>query len=670
MTIRWDTGLNKKTIVWFPRPVSEAEFKINTGDEVIIRHPNPTLTTLNWYAVGVIIDIPQNLTAEIPVEIKPGYKCHVNTTIGYGLEFVWNSASFDRMCTAIETFNNDEKCMSSQLTNLFLGKSEYINQESEFESLSIKYVSAPNLPQLNHSQAHAVRIALQRPLTLIQGPPGTGKTVTSASIVYHLAQRGPVLVVASSNVAVDHLTEKIHQSGLRVVRIIAKARETLDSSVSFLALNIQARNISKNSELERLYKLKSEIGQLSKTDEQKYLKLQRKAEKLVLDAAQVICCTCVGAGDPRVEKRKFSSVLIDEATQATEPEALIALVHGASQVIMVGDHRQLGPVIMSKACVKAGLDRSMFERLMQVGIRPIRLQVQYRMHPALSEFPSNMFYDGSLQNGVTITERIRPELDFTWPNPNVPMFFLSCFGSEELSSTGTSYLNRVEAANVEKIVTKLLKASIHPSQIGVITPYQGQRAFIFQIMIMNGSLKKELYEEIEVASVDAFQGREKDYIILSCVRSNDHSSIGFVTDARRMNVALTRARYGLIILGNPQVLSKNNLWNNLVCHFKEFQVLMDGNIGNLKPSPLHFSRNTRNGNHFNSAASRTEDAINRHNRSAYYSHQNDFDDNISLHSFATDVFFNDNLSQLSQEDFDNISSSSSDLDLDSSENDN
>lgn len=641
VTIRWDTGLNKKTIVWFPRPTSESEFKINTGDEVIIRHPNPTLTVRNWYAVGVIIDIPQNLTSEIPVEIKPGYKCYTSTTIGYGIEFVWNSVSFDRMRTAIETLVLDGKCMSTQLLDLLMGNGDQF-QDSNFEPLNLKDVSAPNLPALNHSQTHAVRCALQRPLTLIQGPPGTGKTVTSASIVYHLAKRGPVLVVASSNIAVDHLTEKIHKTGLRVVRITAKARETLDSSVSFLSLHVQARTISKNSELDRLHKLKSEIGQLSSADEKTYLKLQKQAEKLVLDAAEVICCTCVGAGDPRVASRRFRSVLIDEATQATEPEALISLVHGVEQAIMVGDHRQLGPVLMNKACSKAGFDRSLFERLMQVGIRPIRLQVQYRMHPSLSEFPSNMFYDGSLQNGVTITERIRPELDFHWPNPNVPMFLLSCFGSEELGSSGTSYLNRVEAIAVEKIVTKLLKSSVHPSQIGVITPYQGQRAFIMQVMFMNGNMNKELYEAVEVASVDAFQGREKDYIILSCVRSNDNSSIGFVSDARRMNVALTRARYGLIVLGNPKVLSKNHHWNNLICHFKELQVLMEGTVGNLQPSPLHFSRSVYN---HHQRTNRTQEALNLQDRSYY---AND-DDNISLHSFATDVFFNDNLSQLSQE---------------------
>jgi regulator of nonsense transcripts 1 len=459
------------------------------------------------------------------------------------------------MHAALKMLTNDSDCIDVPIFDYILGVG-HTHQDRIEPSDNIKNITVPNLPELNHSQAHAVRCAVSRPLTLIQGPPGTGKTVTSASIVYHLAQKGPVLVVASSNIAVDHLTEKIHQSGLRVVRVAAKARESIESSVAFLALHTQARSVLANSELDRLYKLKNEIGQLSAADEKKFLVLQRKAEGIVLDSAQVVCCTCVGAGDPRIQNRKFACVLIDEATQATEPEALISLVRGVKKVIMVGDHRQLGPVLMNKACVKAGFDRSMFERLMQVGIRPIRLQVQYRMHPSLSEFPSNAFYDGSLQNGVSIAERIRPGLDFEWPNPHVPMFLLSCFGTEEIASSGTSFLNRVEANNVEKIISKLLKLSIHPSQIGVITPYQGQRAYILQTMTMAGSMSREIYEGIEVASVDAFQGREKDYIILSCVRSNDVSGIGFVADARRMNVALTRARYGLIVLGNPRVLSK------------------------------------------------------------------------------------------------------------------
>lgn len=252
---------------------------------------------------------------------------------------------------------------------------------------------------------------------------------------------------------------------------------------------------------------------------------------------------------------------------------MIPLVLGCKQVVLVGDHQQLGPVIMNKKAARAGLTQSLFERLVLLGNRPIRLQVQYRMHPCLSEFPSNMFYEGTLQNGVTAPERLRKNVDFPWPVPDTPMFFYQNLGQEEISSSGTSFLNRsvlplilsesftyfhgrTEASNVEKIVTKFFKSGVNPGQIGVVTPYEGQRSYIVNYMQFNGSLKKDLYKEIEVASVDAFQGREKDYIILSCVRSNEHQGIGFLNDPRRLNVALTRAKYGVVILGNPKVLSK------------------------------------------------------------------------------------------------------------------
>ncbi|KAL0792963.1 hypothetical protein Bca101_064340 [Brassica carinata] len=163
-------------------------------------------------------------------------------------------------------------------------------------------------------------------------------------------------------------------------------------------------------------------------------------------------------------------------------------------------------------------------------------------------------------------------------------------GQEEISASGTSYLNRTEAANVEKLVTAFLKSGVVPSQIGVITPYEGQRAYIVNYMARNGSLRQQLYKEIEVASVDSFQGREKDYIILSCVRSNEHQGIGFLNDPRRLNVALTRARYGIVILGNPKVLSKQPLWNGLLTHYKEHECLVEGPLNNLKQSMIQFQK--------------------------------------------------------------------------------
>ncbi|GAA6022794.1 hypothetical protein JCM11491_006408, partial [Sporobolomyces phaffii] len=256
-------------------------------------------------------------------------------------------------------------------------------------------------------------------------------------------------------------------------------------------------------------------------------------------------------------------------------------------------HSQLGPTIMNKKAAKAGLNQSLFERLILLGNRPIRLQVQYRMHPCLSEFPSNMFYEGTLQNGVTAPERLRKNVDFPWPQPTTPMYFHQNLGQEEISSSGTSFLNRTEASNVEKIVTRFFKSGVLPSQIGVITPYEGQRSYIVSYMQFNGALKKELYKEVEVASVDAFQGREKDYIIVSCVRSNEHQGIGFLNDPRRLNVALTRAKYGLVILGNPKVLSKHSLWHYLLTHYKEKKCLVEGPLNNLQPSMIQFSKPRR-----------------------------------------------------------------------------
>ena len=222
------------------------------------------------------------------------------------------------------------------------------------------------------------------------------------------------------------------------------------------------------------------------------------------------------------------------------------------------------------------------------GLHPIRLEVQYRMHPSLSEFPSNTFYEGSLQNGVTKQERIKKNFDYIWPTPTCPMFFSVSLGNEEFASSGTSYLNRAEAALVEKIVTTWLKAGATPDQIGVITPYEGQRAHIVSLMQRVGPLRPKLYEEVEVASVDSFQGREKDLCILSCVRSNDHQGIGFLSDPRRLNVALTRAKYGLIVIGNPKVLSKHPLWHNLLYHFKINDCLLEGPLNNLKMSAFKF----------------------------------------------------------------------------------
>ncbi|VDK63463.1 unnamed protein product [Onchocerca ochengi] len=595
--VRWDIGLNRKPQAFFQLPkFSEGSMKLMLGDELRLKHSQTAGG--EWSSIGCVIKIPDNHNDEVGIEMRlKAENVPTDTRTNFTCEFVWNSTSFERhlltlMQAALSLLGQDEDCVSQFIYHKLMG---HDIDDIIFKVSLPKRFSVPGLPELNHSQVHAVKTVLQRPLSLIQGPPGTGKTVTSATIVYHLVKQtnGQVLVCAPSNIAVDQLAEKIHLTGLKVVRLCAKSRETLDSPVAFLALHNQLKALHGAAELHKLQQLKEEMGELADADERRFRALRIAKECQLLAAADVICCTCVSAADSRLSHMRIKCVLIDESTQATEPEVMVAVVCGVRQLVLVGDHCQLGPVIMCKKAAKAGLSQSLFERLVLLGNRPIRLQVQYRMHPALSSFPSNVFYEGSLQNGVTEGERQLIGIDWQWPVADKPMMFWSCYGQEELSSSGTSFLNRTEAANVEKLCTRFLKAGIKPEQIGIITPYEGQRAYIVQFMQTQGALHSKLYLEMEVANVDAFQGREKDIIIVTCVRSNDHQGIGFLNDSRRLNVALTRAKFGIIIIGNAKVLSRHPLWNYLLSMFKEKGCLVEGPLNNLKPSPITLSKPRR-----------------------------------------------------------------------------
>eukprot|EP00762_Andalucia_godoyi_P002687 ANDGO_03276.mRNA.1 Regulator of nonsense transcripts 1 homolog len=722
LTVRWDLtahvhpGINPdgsgvsgghhhhhyhRAIGYFLYPKEDNELRLVPGDELKLRHQGDAAHDA-WEAVGHIVRLTS--TEEVALEIhSPHSPIPVDLSSNFSVDFVWKSTSFDRMMAALKTFASRQK-KGTEKSRMYCSDAVYARVLGHPEDYSMSFtvdaaadsknsggmtmtnfggvnlpkkLSVPNLPELNHSQVAAIRAVLQRPLSLIQGPPGTGKTVTSAALVYHLARsiqgHGSVLVTAPSNTAVDQLSERIQRTGLRVVRLCARSRESVQMPpvVEQLTLHRQVaailralleageagkkkdagepkseakkaytefRNFSaaEKAELMRLVRVAEGIddddddeedgdegdedfdpfsstpnstskgknsrssSELSQASRRKVRVLVRRIERDLLKSAEVVCTTCVGAGDGRMAGLLFRTVLLDEATQATEPEALIPLVKGAQQVVLVGDHCQLGPVIVCKQAAEAGLSRSLFERLVILGYRPIRLQVQYRMHPCLSEFPSTYFYEGTLQNGVTATERSRvltvsngssSSSGFPWPDIENPMFVHHVpQGVEELSASGTSYLNRTEAALVERLVTRLLESGVTPDRIGVITPYEGQRAYIVSLMQRVGPLRSQLYRDVEVASVDSFQGREKDYIILSCVRSNERQGIGFLSDARRLNVALTRARYGLVIVGNARVLSRQPIWNLLLIFFKEKRLLVEGPLSALKETSVQLQK--------------------------------------------------------------------------------
>ena len=576
----------KKVIAKFKYPREDNEIKLVPGDELKITLP--TNATMSYKGLVTEIGLDDEISMELE-QFKPGNNSKKNTSNydpsllqngKYNIEFVWKGTSFKRMLDGLFAFVNDESSVSNYIYSKILGHNV---EEKKFKYQIPNELNVKGLPQLNHSQKEGIEKAINSPLFLIQGPPGTGKTVTSAAIVYHLANLdvGKILVCAPSNIAADQLSEKIEKIGLKVVRVCAKSRESISTRVEHLSLHNQLRKLEGKKEYKRFFEMlkkKEEEGNvLSNKDHEKYKKLKKKAEEEIINECQVVVTTCISSFDKRLNSFRFPIVLIDEATQACESECILPLLHGAKHAIIVGDHCQLGPVVLCKNAAKAGLKMSLFERLVKLKIKPHMLQVQYRMHPKLSEFPSNTFYDGNLQNGVNSDERIYFNVNFPWPIVKKPTFFYHIVGKEEFSASGTSYLNREEADFIEVIVKTLLKCTVKPEQIGIITPYEGQRCYIVSRMLKNCAST-----EIEVSSVDSFQGREKDYIIMSCVRSNNHHGIGFLDDPRRLNVSLTRARYGLILVGNAVALSNHQLWINLLDHYQKMNLLVQGQLVSLK----------------------------------------------------------------------------------------
>ncbi len=290
------------------------------------------------------------------------------------------------------------------------------------------------------------------------------------------------------------------------------------------------------------------------------------AKRRIKDAA-VVCVTCISAGGGVLDRGAppFECVLIDEAAQATEGVCLVPMVKGCKSLVMCGDHHQLPPTILSRAAELEGLNVSLFERLASAGVTAHMLDIQHRMHPAIAAFPSAYFYRGRLQNAAHLNSGTRPAVPgFDWPNPKCPIAFVAARQGHEEKS-GLSYANQGEAQLLANIVAGVAMAQGRQSMyngrasglsVGVIAPYAGQAKLITQALarVDTRALGQPPDGGIEISTVDGFQGREKDLIVFSATRANTHGNVGFVADWRRLNVTLTRARSGMIVVGNPDTL--------------------------------------------------------------------------------------------------------------------
>ena len=542
------------------------------GDIVLISRARP------WgekVIEGIVLDRGPTrirvVVAEKPKDLRKGT---------WRLDRGANRVAHDRMHEALSTFHSSEGEGGTVLRDLLLGSLHDMSTSAarppEIRGQKQRGPVGLAAMTLNPSQRAAVESALERRLTLIQGPPGTGKTHTAVHLLSALVNigRGPILATAESNVAVDNLLEGLLELGVNAVRIgrPVKVREhlrqaTLDAQIERHPLQEELRFVrEQNDELRRsLSGLKGKEKGMAHKDVNRNFKEMRSIEgnmiASVLDGAEVICATTIGVGHKLLRDRRFPVVLMDEATQASEPSALVPITRGCRQLVLVGDHKQLPPTVISEAAQQGGLGQSLFERLTECGLDTHMLTTQYRMHPTIREYPSARFYEDRLDDGCTPADR-PPAAGFLWPDWDHPVAFVPIDGSEIVDEEGSSKSNLDEAAKVLSIVNGLLSAGdLTPADIGVITPYSGQVRLLVDLFEQAGGREEGApYAGLEIKSVDGYQGREKEIIVFSAVRANEHGEIGFLRDRRRLNVAITRARRGLIVLGNTKTLRHDGTW--------------------------------------------------------------------------------------------------------------
>lgn len=464
---------------------------------------------------------------------------------------------------------------------------------------------------LNPSQKTAIAAALTRTFTLWQGPPGTGKTKTvvaylkvlcatmattpsSSSSFYQLRRRlFPILAVAETNNAADNLLEGLHAAGIAAVRIGQPVR--IRPSLRMCSLEHLAE--ASPSGQQAAFLRDSATNMLMKADKAFQHKIIRRqqveesqregrllwsqareqvleAEQEVLRSCDVVVATCSGVGDPRLSGRKFPLVVIDESTQATEAATLVPLVLGAESVVMAGDPEQLWPIVMSQKAVECQLDVPLFARLQQQCNMPaLLLNTQYRMHPVLSKFSSIAFYKGKVVDGVT--EKDRPMVSLSSKENSCvssvssPLVFVNIPGKEQRAGVGAaallngenaSFSNQRQADAAFDIVQQVMQDKTVES-CALLTPYNGQVKLLTSMMKKRPSMRHAVDSgRLIINTVDGFQGREADCVVLSTVRCNTRGRLGFVAEKRRMNVALTRARRALIVLGCQKTLQSNEYW--------------------------------------------------------------------------------------------------------------
>ncbi len=536
--------------------------RMQTGDVVLIRsssddeneEPTGVISKVKREAITIALD--EDLERELRGKLR--------------LDKVANDVTYKRLRDGLHLLERTEDAPGKMIRAIAFGdRPGHVPEAVDYE---------PFDKNLDPSQREAVGFALgAKEFSLIHGPPGTGKTTTVAELI-HQAVRGrdKVLASAASNIAVDNLAEKLVARGLKVVRLGHPARllpAVVDSSLDAQVERSDGRRLIRelrkdlDTVQKRLLRTRSYHERKDLKTELRYLRRGiRETEngivRSIIASAEVVLATNIGAADSKLRDVEFDLVVLDEAAQAIEASCWIPLLRGR-RAVFAGDHRQLPPTIRSREAARGGLDVTLFERLADEFPDHCRLlETQYRMHESIMNWSSEAMYNGRLIAHDSVRRHLLSELGGVeeTEETTTPVLFIDTAGfdaPEQTDAENISRWNDGEAALVVEHVSRLVTAGVGTKQIGVITPYNAQ------VNVLRKRLS-EAYPGLEVDTVDGFQGREKEAIVLSLVRSNDRGEVGFLAEERRLNVAITRARRHVAVIGDSATISSNAFLASLV----------------------------------------------------------------------------------------------------------
>lgn len=489
-----------------------------------------------------------------------------------GVQLYFDETSYRLMFEALKQVIGAKNNRLAELRDIFHGT----QPASTFSFHPLRF------PWLNATQEEAVNKVLHaKDVAIVHGPPGTGKTTTLVDAVYETLHReNQVLVCAQSNMAVDWISEKLVDRGVSVLRIGNPSRVN-DKMLSFT----YERRFESHPDYPQLWSIRKAIRELyarsrkgaeREAVRQKINSLKDRATELeirinesLFSEARVIACTLVGSANRLLTGQKFGTLFIDEAAQALEAACWIP-IRKADRVILAGDHCQLPPTVKAPEALRAGLGHTLMQTIVKNKPDTVSLlKLQYRMNDEIMRFSSEWFYGGMLQSAPEV--KYRSILDFDTPIEWINTEGLDC--NEEFIGENYGRINKSEAElSIEQLkgyITKIGRERFLDERIdvGMISPYKAQVQYLRRL-VRNDAFFKPYRQAITINTVDGFQGQERDVILISLVRANEEGQIGFLNDLRRMNVAITRARMKLIILGDASTLTRHAFYKKLYTYIE------------------------------------------------------------------------------------------------------